>query len=115
MQITVTNETDLRELINKDDPEAKSALLFFLIPVDKASISRVGFNQASVPTPNKTTLKVEYQGKYVTGYYIAQVTENQYELLVNNLKKLRNYTFIQTFKLTAPLAINTDNDLIDND
>ncbi len=104
MKITVTNETDLRELIMKDDSTANGALIFLLIPMENAGISRVGFMAAAKPNIKKITLKVEYDGKYVTGCYTANVTHEQYEQLVEKLKKLRDYAFIQTFKMTAPLA-----------
>ncbi|MFD0897011.1 hypothetical protein [Loigolactobacillus binensis] len=104
MQLVVTNETDLRELIEKDDPQTGGVLIFVLIPVAKTAITQVGFNHPIKATTDKLTLKVEYQGKYVTGSYISTVTAKQFTDLEKGLRQLRQYKFVQTFRLTAPLA-----------
>lgn len=104
MKVAVKNETDLRELITKDDPNAESVLLFLLVPAVNTGVAQVGFKPTTTTDNKKALLQVEYQGKYVTGYYQAVMTLAQYETLKADLLKLRDYTFTQTFKLTTPLA-----------
>lgn len=108
MELTVTNETDLTELITKDDPKAAATLLAVLIPQAKSRQAQVGFMHEQTENTANCLVEVAYHSSNLDAAYNVVKSADEAKQLIQRLQQLRQYKFAQTFKLTDGLAATDD-------
>lgn len=108
MQLTVTNETDITELITKDDPDVKATLLAVLIPQAKGQRAQVGFVHDDIEGTANWLAKIAYHSANLDVTYNVVKPMEEAQQLIQRLRKLRHYQFAQTFKLSDGLAATED-------